>query len=88
MKLTRLQFLGSLVGGAIAAPVAAKVAAITVKETGCVSDVMVSAVDAEIVAPSLFKYNAATIIAAFNSQTYIQDKLDVQSYPLFEETTA
>ena len=32
-------------------------------------------------------YNAATIIAAFNSQTYIQDKMDVQDTPLYDEVT-
>lgn len=32
-------------------------------------------------------YNAATIVAAFNSQTYIQDKMDVQDTPLYDEVT-
>jgi hypothetical protein len=32
-------------------------------------------------------YNAATIVAAFNSQTYIQDKMDVQDTPLYDEQT-
>lgn len=32
-------------------------------------------------------YNAATIVAAFNSQTYIQDKMDVQDTPIYDEQT-
>jgi hypothetical protein len=32
-------------------------------------------------------YNAATIVAAFNSNTYIQDKMDVQDTPLYDEVT-
>jgi hypothetical protein len=32
-------------------------------------------------------YNSATIVAAFNSQTYIQDKMDVQDTPLYDEVT-
>ena len=32
-------------------------------------------------------YNASTILAAFNSQTYIQDKMDVQDTPIYDEVT-
>lgn len=86
MKLTRNQFFATLFGGAVAGPMVVKVAVEAATAVTPLSSPPYHFPEWLMGPKADDPHNWNSVVSAFNSQTYIQDKMDAATHDSFGQS--